>query len=201
MGKAIDLSIESIETTINKTIHHVGFCVEKRDLFDLDDTSTYDLIIIIDVLEHIEDDSCALEKMKGLLNKGGYIMASFPIKMTEWRWDDDNYGHYRRYEIDEVNEMFNSNGLKLEIRWDITFPFIWAMRRLYTKVMKPDNLKDKLQVREKTSKSAFESAAGTGMVMKILERLPIWMFVFTCQNAFKVKTYGSNVLLLSKKDF
>ena len=197
-GKAIDISDECVEMTLRRVAGYDCISVEKKDLFSIEEDSKYSCILMYDVLEHMKNPILAKEKIGKLLENKGYVMASFPIKIAEWRWDDENYGHYRRYELEDVKKMFNQDGFELKIIWDITFPVFWGMRRIYTKFREP-YVRNSLDFEEKARKSAFESAAGNGFLFRLMETLPIWNMVFRLQDLFIEKTYGCNVLILSIK--
>lgn len=48
--------------------------------FDLPTTPTYDLLIAIDVLEHLPDDRAGLMAMAGALRPGGYLAVHVPLR-------------------------------------------------------------------------------------------------------------------------
>jgi hypothetical protein len=60
-----------------------------------------------------------------------------PSNPREWRWDDDFYGHYRRYTVAELTARLDEAGLQAIEFWDFTYPVFWALRRLYTRMKAP----------------------------------------------------------------
>jgi 2-polyprenyl-3-methyl-5-hydroxy-6-metoxy-1,4-benzoquinol methylase len=60
-------------------------------------TSTFDTIIYIDVLEHIENDAEELRKAATLLNAGGHIVVLSPAFQFLYSPFDKAIGHCRRY--------------------------------------------------------------------------------------------------------
>jgi 2-polyprenyl-3-methyl-5-hydroxy-6-metoxy-1,4-benzoquinol methylase len=60
-------------------------------------TSTFDTIIYIDVLEHIENDSEEIKKAAKLLNQYGHIIVLSPALNYLFSPFDKTIGHYRRY--------------------------------------------------------------------------------------------------------
>lgn len=60
-------------------------------------TGTFDTIIYIDVLEHIEKDAEEIKKATGLLNAGGHIIVLAPAFQSLYSPFDKAIGHYRRY--------------------------------------------------------------------------------------------------------
>jgi len=60
-------------------------------------TSTFDTIIYIDVLEHIEKDGEEMEKAAALLNAGGHVIVLSPAFQFLYNPFDKAIGHHRRY--------------------------------------------------------------------------------------------------------
>ncbi len=60
-------------------------------------TSTFDTIIYIDVLEHIEKDAEEMKKAAALLNAGGHIIVLSPAFQFLYNPFDKVIGHHRRY--------------------------------------------------------------------------------------------------------
>ncbi len=73
----------------------------------------FDLIIILDVLEHIKKDYIAIEEISRILKKKGLIIATIPHKMKYFSNQDKLIGHYRRYEIRQLKELFYQYNLKI----------------------------------------------------------------------------------------
>ena len=77
----------------------------KKNIMELENEKKYDLICLFDVLEHIEDDLAALNKISDLLNDDGDILISVPAYMFMWSSHDENLHHYRRYTIPKIQEI------------------------------------------------------------------------------------------------
>jgi len=73
-----------------------------------------DLIFSSNVLEHIEDDVSVLVNMKDKLSESGKIYLYLPAKMLLWSRLDEEVGHFRRYEISEIENKCKQAGLKVE---------------------------------------------------------------------------------------
>ena len=57
----------------------------------------YDLIAVLDVVEHIEDDVAALKAMAECLKPGGKILIAVPAHQWMWSAHDVVNHHHRRY--------------------------------------------------------------------------------------------------------
>lgn len=86
---------------------------------------SYDIIILLDVLEHIQDDARAIRKIEELLNNGGIALLTVPALQMLWTEHDVLLHHYRRYTKKELqNLILNSSDLIIEkISYFNTFLF------------------------------------------------------------------------------
>jgi SAM-dependent methyltransferase len=66
-----------------------------------------DVYLLLDVLEHIERDREFFLKLFAALKPGGYILLTVPANMSLWSPQDVNYGHYRRYEPDQLEALWS----------------------------------------------------------------------------------------------
>lgn len=80
---------------------------------ELSGIGTFDTIVCINVLEHIEDDVKALENMKKLLTCNGKIIICVPAVRGLYCYMDKNVGHYRRYKKSELCKKAGKVGLKV----------------------------------------------------------------------------------------
>lgn len=94
----------------------------------------YGCILFMDVLEHVRDDADLIGRATARLIDGGHMLISVPSNPREWRWDDDFYGHVRRYTVPDLEAKLRAHGLRTQIVWDFTFPTFWLMRRMYTRI-------------------------------------------------------------------
>lgn len=66
-------------------------------LADLAGAAAYDAVVMLDVLEHLEDDEAAVRKVHGLLRPGGLALISVPALPSLFGHHDVMLGHHRRY--------------------------------------------------------------------------------------------------------
>ena len=72
----------------------------------------YDLIAVLDVVEHIEDDVAALKGMASLLKPGGKILIAVPAHQWLWSAHDVVNHHHRRYSKGSLVTAIEAAGLK-----------------------------------------------------------------------------------------
>jgi len=91
----------------------------------------YDLIAVLDVVEHIEDDIAALRAMGDCLAPGGKILIAVPAHQWMWSAHDVVNHHHRRYSKASLDAAITKAGLKHSgLRWfnSLLFPLAAASR-------------------------------------------------------------------------
>jgi SAM-dependent methyltransferase len=73
----------------------------------------FDLILALDILEHIEDDSKALDEIYRSLRTGGGLIVTVP--QHEWLWSrqDEKAFHQRRYVKKELMQKLMDGGFRI----------------------------------------------------------------------------------------
>jgi SAM-dependent methyltransferase len=72
----------------------------------------YDTAVLINVLEHIEDDREALRQLERLLKPGGRLVLWVPAFDLLYSEFDRKIGHYRRYRLREIRDKLSDAGLE-----------------------------------------------------------------------------------------
>lgn len=91
----------------------------------------YDLIAVLDVVEHIEDDVAALKAMGECLRPGGKILIAVPAHQWLWSAHDVVNHHHRRYSKATLHAAIVAAGLRHNgLRWfnALLFPLAVAAR-------------------------------------------------------------------------
>lgn len=73
----------------------------------------FDLIVLLDVLEHIDDDITSLRTLCSLLLPGGYLVLTVPAFPLLWSTHDEEHYHKRRYRAPELRKAIQRGGLEL----------------------------------------------------------------------------------------
>jgi SAM-dependent methyltransferase len=109
----------------------------------------YDLVALLDVLEHVDEDREALESIARKLKPGGRILIAVPAHPWMWSAHDVVNHHKRRYTRKTLRAVVASAGLRLEMMsWfnSLLFPLA-AAARFAGKVRKKEDSDDKLPPR------------------------------------------------------
>ncbi|CAN5433849.1 class I SAM-dependent methyltransferase [soil metagenome] len=91
----------------------------------------YDLVAVLDVVEHIEDDVAALKAMASVLRPGGKILITVPAHQWMWSAHDTVNHHHRRYSKATLKKAISDAGLvpsKLGYFNSLLFPLAAAAR-------------------------------------------------------------------------
>lgn len=74
----------------------------------------YDLIALLDVLEHVEEDRASLAALRARLADGGRILLTVPA--VPWLWSDHDvlHHHKRRYTLAGLQAVAEAAGLKVQ---------------------------------------------------------------------------------------
>jgi SAM-dependent methyltransferase len=76
---------------------------------------SFDLIVLLDVLEHIGEDKAALAALAAKLKPGGHLLVTVPAFSFLWSEHDESHHHHRRYRLPQLT------GLMKQCRLEPTF--------------------------------------------------------------------------------
>lgn len=117
----------------------VGFCKE-RDLHTVAQATaqdlpfadaSFDLVTMLDVLEHIPDQDGALAEAGRVIKPGGFLMIAVPAFQFLWGAQDVVSQHQRRYTAGRLKDRITAAGMKvrrLTYFNTVLFPPIAAIR-------------------------------------------------------------------------
>jgi len=91
----------------------------------------FDLILLLDVLEHLDDDSGSLKGLYQRLKPGGWLLVTVPAFPFLWSQHDAAHHHKRRYRRKQLRATVEQAGY--EIRYCsyfncVLFPLITSIR-------------------------------------------------------------------------
>jgi 2-polyprenyl-3-methyl-5-hydroxy-6-metoxy-1,4-benzoquinol methylase len=73
----------------------------------------YDTVFALNVIEHIFDDVKAIANCRKLLNENGHLVILVPSYQNLYNQFDKALGHYRRYNLKTLSELFKKNEFKI----------------------------------------------------------------------------------------
>ena len=77
--------------------------------------ASYDLVALLDVLEHVEDDVASLVSIAQKLRPGGRILLTVPQHRWLWSGHDVANHHFRRYSQAVLRSVITRAGLRCEM--------------------------------------------------------------------------------------
>jgi 2-polyprenyl-3-methyl-5-hydroxy-6-metoxy-1,4-benzoquinol methylase len=145
----------------------------------------YDLVLLMDVIEHVDDDvgflSAALEHVK----PGGIVAINVPALMACYSKYDEVVGHKRRYNISRIEWLFRQTNIEplSIVYWGATLlPLLFA-RKIVVRFVS----------REQTIHTGFaEHNVVTRNILRMIQRLelsvPFAMPIGTSLMAFGIRS-------------
>lgn len=98
------------------------------------DTIENGLVILMDVLEHLDDDLKMLNEIKAACKgTNNHYFITVPAFNSLWSGHDDYLGHYRRYKINTLNSVLNKANYSIQNTYYLygsLFPMVWVARKL-----------------------------------------------------------------------
>jgi SAM-dependent methyltransferase len=91
----------------------------------------FDLVALLDVLEHVPNDRSALHAIRERLKPGGKVLITVPANPWMWSAHDVSHHHHRRYRRSELGELASRCGFDIDLLTPfntLLFPLIAAAR-------------------------------------------------------------------------
>ncbi len=106
------LAIETAQATYPPATHSRAGFRHGRMPDDLRDVAPRTgLYLLMDVLEHVEDDRAFLADLMALARPGAHILITVPAGPQLWSRHDVTAGHLRRYERDDFTSLWRDQGV------------------------------------------------------------------------------------------
>ncbi len=87
----------------------------------------FDLVLMLDVLEHIQDDRGALASAREALRPGGHLLVTVPALPWLWSRHDEANEHHRRYLPGTLGRTLADAGLEIVT---LRYAFFWTVAPL-----------------------------------------------------------------------
>lgn len=196
-GIGLDISKEAIKKANSRRLKNIRLI--HGDFLKL--KIKINLIFMLNVLEHIEDDISFLAKANSLLLKGGILVIAIPANSKTYGFADINAGHYRRYDRREIEEKLKNIGFKIDEIFSVGFPvcnfYTWFFN--YFNKGKLKNLRIKrnkslisgIEYKEKYYPNVFQK------VSKII--FPILSILIKMDEFFLKSNLGNNLIVFAHK--
>jgi 2-polyprenyl-3-methyl-5-hydroxy-6-metoxy-1,4-benzoquinol methylase len=81
----------------------------------------FDTVFLLNVIEHLKDDTMAVRNCRYLLKKNGRLIALAPSYQWLYCKFDKELGHFRRYSKSSLAKVFENNNLLVEKKMHFNF--------------------------------------------------------------------------------
>jgi len=119
---ASDIDRAALETIDRKNLKAVESSAEKLPLSD----SSFDVVLCLELLEHVEDDEAVISEISRVLKTGGVVIFSTPMekgitlpfaKKENMERLLRSWGHIRPgYSFDKINQLFKKYHIEIKYR-------------------------------------------------------------------------------------
>jgi hypothetical protein len=134
-----ELNVASLRQNVSRLSHLRCYNIfERRPEF----RHRYDLLLLFDVLEHIQDDGAFLDAALEMVKPRGWLLVNVPALPSLYSAYDKAAGHVRRYSLPDITDRLEKQGLVVERAsyWGLgLLPALWVRKRLLERV-KPDRV-------------------------------------------------------------
>jgi SAM-dependent methyltransferase len=157
-GQCVALDLEPVALSLSQDSgHDFRVCADVNHLPFSD--NSFDLVVCLDLLEHLEDDLAGTRELKRVVRPGGLVLSFAPAFESLWGLQDDVSHHHRRYRKKQLVKLFESSGLEvLRATYFNTLLFapIFAARQLLN-VYRPPGLQSENQIGGRLTQRILEA--------------------------------------------
>ena len=174
------------------------FPLDLRESIPDDWRESANVVLSMEVLEHIEDDEAAVRQWSDLLKPGGALVLAVPCHMSKWGKRDEWAGHFRRYEKAGLVEMLESAGLQVERFETYGFPLANLTLIVNQYVQRSDR---KMSVAERTARSGVERDVETSLFPFMSSWPGKFLLAVSCyvQKWFLSLPWGDGYLVVARR--
>jgi SAM-dependent methyltransferase len=130
LGRVVGLDLEPLALAFCRERGHSDLICGSATALPFAD-GAFDVVLALDVLEHIPDHEAAAREIARVLAPGGYALVTVPAYRSLWSRHDLALMHQRRYRAHEVRRLLGGAGLRphrLTYTVSAFLPVVWAVR-------------------------------------------------------------------------
>lgn len=150
----IDISKQAINMAKARSLKNIKLASVEKIPYK---NGFFNIILVLDVLEHVENEIIALKEIKRVLATDGIAIFNSPAYNFLWSYHDETAKHLRRYTKKQLQEKLEEAGFKiLKITYinSLLFPIAFT-HRLISKAFPPKNRKTDIDSAPRSLHSAF----------------------------------------------
>lgn len=130
-----------------------------------------DAIILLNVLEHIEDDTSTLRQINRILKPNGVLILEVPAGPHLYGAHDKICMHFRRYKLSELCQLITQQGFTLANRSHLgtfIYPAFFIAKLLNKRLLKKSDEEQRQLVEKKIRQTSKNKALSTLMRLELL---------------------------------
>lgn len=150
--------------------------------FEAEFRQQFKAIMLLDVIEHIENDSEFVTKLLQAYPNVEYLIIAVPARKEIWSNFDEFYRHFRRYDLQMINELMAKLNYEIKSKryfFNLIYLMIWLQNKL--------NIKRKL-----------ENPRPKGMLSTVVNKILAFYFVLEYL-IMPRNLYGSSIMCVASK--
>ncbi len=156
-----DLNVAALEKNVSRASRLYCYDIHARAV---ELRQAFDILIMFDVIEHIDDDHAFVASAVHHLKPGGHLIVNVPALQGLYSAYDRRVGHVRRYDLRQLRAVAERNGLVVDSMtyWGLPLLPLLVVRKLV--LGKTPN--------ERTVRTGFHSGSSvTNALLRTLSRL------------------------------
>jgi SAM-dependent methyltransferase len=115
---AVDVSEQAVRVSRGNLGKTPNVLLKVVDVFQSRDAisdwaGSFDLVVLSEVLEHMQEDDRALDSVRQLLGERSWLLLSDPGDPKLWNAEDEQAGHVRRYTREELGRKLTEHGFEI----------------------------------------------------------------------------------------
>jgi hypothetical protein len=130
-----------IDVNYKNTHDHKQLPIKYSKNYQIEDVKNARVILLMDVLEHVENDSKLLSEYVSNSTPGTLVIITVPAFQQLWSGHDVFLGHFRRYKLNDVENLVIKSDLKIHsitYLFGSIFPLAWVVRKINRTKIKSD---------------------------------------------------------------
>jgi SAM-dependent methyltransferase len=127
----IDIDLPTLSKIKGMGVANTNFV--NANIMKLPFKRSFDMVLLLDVLEHVDDDSGLLGNIYNICNDGALLVMTVPAMSKTYSEFDKLASHKRRYDLPDLREKLSKSGFKVyKISYYIFFlmPVIYLFKSL-----------------------------------------------------------------------
>lgn len=114
---AVDIDKEYVSAAQRRFSGTPSIEVHQKDATQEQWEGCFDTVVMLDVLEHIDDDIGVLRLIAKSLKPGGNLVIKVPALQSLYCPMDKAIGHYRRYDRESLHDTLSRGGFETHSLW------------------------------------------------------------------------------------